>query len=241
MAQLLVSVRTAAEVEAALAGGAALLDVKEPANGPLGRADDGTVAEVVRAVAGRCPVSAALGELRYGMPARPVEGLRRCAYWKAGLAQFARQDWRGSLEYAIRQCEQVAPEGQVVTVAYADWQSADAPPVEEVCAFARGRPGSVFLLDTFTKAAGTTLLDYLPRPKIALLGRLCRAAGVRVALAGSLGREQIECLLRVEPDWFAVRGAVCAGGERTARVEEGKVRELVGLLGGRAGATRRAS
>ena len=63
MTQLLVSVRSAEEAEAALHGGAALIDVKEPRRGALGRASDGILADVVRTVAGRRPVSAALGEL----------------------------------------------------------------------------------------------------------------------------------------------------------------------------------
>ena len=41
---LLVSVRDAAEAGNAVAGGAALIDVKEPARGALGRADDAIVA-----------------------------------------------------------------------------------------------------------------------------------------------------------------------------------------------------
>ena len=60
---LLVSVRSAAEACAALAGGAALIDVKEPAHGPLGRASDDVIRAVMDAVGGRCAVSAALGEL----------------------------------------------------------------------------------------------------------------------------------------------------------------------------------
>ena len=62
--RLLVSVRDAAEAEAALAGGADLIDVKEPSRGPLGRADAGVIRYVVKAVGGRAPVSAALGELK---------------------------------------------------------------------------------------------------------------------------------------------------------------------------------
>src|SRR5207248_4650901 len=83
--KLLVSVRNRAEAEAALAGGADLIDVKEPKRGALGAADARTLAAVVAAVAGRRPVSAALGELREtfwkGPPALP--GL---AYVKWGLA-----------------------------------------------------------------------------------------------------------------------------------------------------------
>src|SRR2546421_8597639 len=60
---LLVSVRSAVEAVAALHGGAALIDVKEPRRGSLGRAEDATIAAVVACIAGRVPVSAALGEL----------------------------------------------------------------------------------------------------------------------------------------------------------------------------------
>ena len=59
---LLVSVRTAAEVAAALDGGADLIDVKEPAKGPLAPAEAEVVAAVIDAVDGQVPVSAALGE-----------------------------------------------------------------------------------------------------------------------------------------------------------------------------------
>src|SRR6516162_9005987 len=81
--RLLVSVRNATEAEAALAGGAHLIDVKEPARGPLGRADEATIAAVVRRVAGRRPVSAAMGELAPNAGPGAPPGL---AYVKWGLA-----------------------------------------------------------------------------------------------------------------------------------------------------------
>ena len=58
MTGLLVSVRNGEEAAQALAGGAAVVDVKEPARGALGRADFGRLAEVVEAVGGRVPLSA---------------------------------------------------------------------------------------------------------------------------------------------------------------------------------------
>src|SRR4051812_39902678 len=63
MPGLLVSVRSPQEALAALAGGADIIDVKEPANGSLGRAEDDVIRAVVDVVAGRRPVSAAMGEL----------------------------------------------------------------------------------------------------------------------------------------------------------------------------------
>src|SRR3954468_22924345 len=93
---LLISVRGAGEGEGALRGGADAIDVKEPRRGPLGRADDATVAAVVAGVAGRRPVSAALGELvEAGAAAPAVPGL---AFVKWGLAGAAATAWQRRLE-----------------------------------------------------------------------------------------------------------------------------------------------
>ena len=126
---LLVSVRSAAEARAALHGGAALIDVKEPDHGPLGRASDETIVEVVAAVAGRCPVSAALGELCDDPGTAVPAGL---AFVKWGLARCG-AGWRDDL------AGRHAGGARVVAVAYADWQCARAPAVDEVSAFAAER------------------------------------------------------------------------------------------------------
>jgi uncharacterized protein (UPF0264 family) len=228
--QLLVSVRSPDEALAALEGGAALIDVKEPANGSLGRAADGAIAAVIRAVAGRQPVSAALGELLREPAPYPGAGL---AYVKWGLAGCGRRPgWQQVLAAGIAQVERRRPPCQVVTAAYADWEPAEAPPLNEVIAFAHRRPGSALLLDTFQKGDGRTLLDWLPLPELMRACRRCRAAGIRVALAGSLGPKQIRRLLPVRPDWFAVRGSVCTGEDRRGTVSADAVRGLVALLGG---------
>jgi uncharacterized protein (UPF0264 family) len=126
---------------------------------------------------------------------------------------------------------------QAVPVAYADAERANAPAVDDVVAFAcrRAWPARqhVLLLDTFEKHPlphRPTLLDWLSVQNVCTLCERCRAAGVRVALAGSLGREEIRQLLPARPDWFAVRGAVCAGCDRQQSVSADRVRGLVRLL-----------
>jgi (5-formylfuran-3-yl)methyl phosphate synthase len=227
MTQLLVSVRSAAEARQALAGGAALIDVKEPARGALGRADDDVIRAVVAEVAGRCPVSAALGEWADGIGQYPDADLN---YVKYGLAGCAPQ-WRSSFE---RWFDQRHP--QLVLTAYADWKCAKAPSVDDVFALASAHAGSVMLVDTCCKAAGVTgkarptLLDWLPVAWLEHLCEHCRAAGVKIALAGSLGAAEIRALANAQPDWFAVRGAVCTGADRDGMVQLDKVRALVDLL-----------
>jgi len=116
--QLLVSVRSAAEAVIALEGGAALIDVKEPANGSLGRADTQVIRDVVGAVALRRPVSAALGEWIDDAGLIPDADLRYVKWGLAGCRYSA--DWRSELARLLD--SQRRP--QSVLVAYADAECA---------------------------------------------------------------------------------------------------------------------
>ena len=119
--------------------------MKEPAHGPLGRAADQVVADVVRSVAGRRLVSAALGEFAETPQPPGVEGL---AYAKWGLAGCAdRAAWPAELATA----GQALPECRLVPVAYADWRRAAAPPPEAVLAFALEHCCAALLIDTWGK------------------------------------------------------------------------------------------
>jgi uncharacterized protein (UPF0264 family) len=229
MAELLVSVRSAEEAAAALAGGAALIDIKEPSRGSLGRPDAATIACVLQTVAGRRPVSVALGELLHTPSLPSLHGLSYAKWGLAGCGE--RESWRAELESAIEPWRRVTPECRWVAVAYADWRRAQAPPPEDVCAFACQRRAGAFLLDTWHKD-GTTLLDWLSPTTVGELTACCRLAGVRVALAGSLRLDQLAALLPVNPDWFAVRGAVCRDGDRRQEICPERIRDWADFLSG---------
>ena len=236
MSELLVSVRSVEEASAAIAGGAAIIDIKEPANGSLGRADGRVIRDIVHFTGKRRPVSAALGEWTDEGNSAPDAGL---TYVKWGLAHCGRNErWRA---YFSEQIANRTHDPQVVLVAYADWQCAQAPSVEDVLAVAVGQPGSVLLIDTHCKDAAPgvksrpTLLDWLRQGDVFDICARCRQARVKVALAGSLGEVEIRALLRAQPDWFAVRGAVCDGSDRRAEVCAEKVRKIVLLLTNRSG------
>lgn len=272
--RLLVSVRSAAEAEAALAGGADLIDIKEPTRGSLGRADDRVIADILRQVAGRRPVSAALGELwdarhspspptprsacgkrgeekltpKQKLPASEERGekdshspvrsrfpsssiLTSLCFLKWGLSCCRSQPWRDWLRGVIGNIETSHEASQVVAAAYADAALADAPPVSEIVAFACTRPGSVLLIDTFAKDNSKNLLDWLSVQQLAAIQRQCRAANVRLALAGSLREGDIASLLPLQPDWLAVRGAACEQG-RTSAICAEKVRRLAQQIHG---------
>lgn len=248
---LLVSVRNAAEAAAALAGGAAIVDVKEPAHGPLGAADPPVVAAIAAAVGTRTAWTMACGELREGAAgiASHLERVRAVlrdapaavppAAVKAGLAGLAAGSWRS----AVRELWTALPPGvDRVAVAYADWRVAAAPPPEEVVSLAASAGAAVLLVDTFDKSAGG-LLEWCPPSRLAELIDAARSAGLQVAVAGRITMAEIPMISALGPDVVALRSAVCSndggGSGRLGTVREDLVRRACRLVNAvaRAGAS----
>jgi uncharacterized protein (UPF0264 family) len=221
MAELLVSVRSIAEAEAALTGGAAIIDIKEPFLGSLGRATDSTIAGVIDFLNQRVRVSAALGELAQTPDPVRCPGL---TYAKWGLAGCGPR-WPDELERAGRRQQALAPDCQIVAVAYADWRLARAPSPAEIFDFVGQVGWQTMLIDTWCKN-GRTLLDWMPPIEVEQICRECRRAGICVALAGSLGAKEIHILQPAKPDIFAVRGAVCHCHNRRKGLDPIKIRRL---------------
>jgi uncharacterized protein (UPF0264 family) len=214
-------VRSADEARAALAGGADLIDVKEPTRGPLGQADPDVIRGVIAAVRGRAPASAALGEWSDWDGKLLPPGLE---YVKWGMARQKAGDPRPASE--IRSvCCGPAP----VLVAYADHRRADSPEPEWLAVSAIRLQFRAFLIDTAIKD-GSALLDWIEPARLAGIRSRLADAGVAVALAGSLDEPSIRALAPLFPDWFAVRGAACAGG-RLGAVCPFRVRRLREVIG----------
>ena len=228
---LLVSVRSAVEALAALAGGADVIDVKEPNQGSLGSADDETISDVVRAVADRAPVSAALGELvdllgsQNGDLARTlVDGV---SLFKMGLARCGSlSDWQTHWQRAVDMLRSTSPNrnAQAVAVVYADWHTAQSPSPHDVLSAAIQRRSPALLIDTWDKSGGT-LFDHWPAGALQGFVSEVRSHNISVVLAGSLTSQNVTTAARLAPDLVAVRTAACEGG-RTGTVSEKRVREL---------------
>jgi uncharacterized protein (UPF0264 family) len=225
MTKLLVSVRDAAEAELALTGGADLIDIKEPARGPLGAADAATIRAIVAQVAGRAPLSAALGELSEGHRLESSLG-GHVRYAKFGLAGEARvNDWTRRARAAIA----LLPPGvTAVGVAYADWNAASAPDPWDVLARAPSLGCGAVLLDTFDKTSGS-LGRYLSRAALERFVAAARTANLVCVVAGGLGRQEIADILPLVPHYVGVRGAAASGG-RTGPLDANRVRQLAELV-----------
>lgn len=219
---LLVSIRDAEEARYALAGGADILDVKEPLRGPLGAADEETlraVASAVQSQSGQVSLTAALGEaLDMGgvsIPAVP-EGYSYCKLGMSWLRHRANWEdrWRKSRavfeDRAGRQLDWVA-------VAYADDIAAGSPPISEVLSAGIRANCRGLLIDTFDKSAGR-LTDFLTRGCLEELAYEAHEAKMFLAVAGRLRVEDLELLRDCPIDVVGVRTAACAGELRSGRV-----------------------
>lgn len=227
------SVRDACEAEAALRGGAAVIDVKEPDRGPLGMADVAAIADIVTLINGRAPVSAALGEVVEWiaavdarsalLPALPP-GL---SFVKLGLAGLgARGDWC-TMWLSVRMAFEQAAGRPLpwVAAAYADAGRADAPPLSDVIEAAARTACPGVLIDTWDKSRGG-LFECLPEPELLRGLQRARRRGLFVALAGKLTAADLRRPALQSADVIGVRSAACTEENRRCGIAADRVAKL---------------
>ncbi|HUJ35033.1 MAG TPA: (5-formylfuran-3-yl)methyl phosphate synthase [Solirubrobacteraceae bacterium] len=217
--RLLVSVVSASESRRALAGGADIIDVKDPREGALGAPAPNVLSEVVRAVGGAAPVSVALGDLP-DLPhtvALAARGAAACGaqFVKVGLRGVVDLDRAVAVVSAV--LDAVGDQVSVIAAAYADAGALDPPAFTPALLPAlverTGIAGA--LVDTFVKD-GRGLYASLSEAELAELVAATRRAGGSFGIAGQL---RLGSLRRVDADVVGVRSAVCRGGDRSAELD----------------------
>lgn len=222
MTLFLASVRDAAEAELALGAGADIIDLKDPSTGTLGALHPRAIASCVRAVAGRAPLSATIGDLPLAghtlgtaISATAALGVD---YVKLGV--FPAEDAERRLELLEAEAARV----RLILVLFADAM----PEFDAIGLAARiGAQGVMF--DTLGKGAGS-LPDHMSY--IALAGHIASAKteGLIVGVAGSLKARHIPSLLALEPDLLGFRGALCQGGDRTRSLDPVRLSAIRALI-----------
>lgn len=221
--RLLVSVRNASEAAAALAGGADIVDAKEPFNGPLGQVSPAALAAIASAVGDGAPVSAALGDIGRddivsGAHAAADAGT---AFVKVG---FAGMGGRLTLAADLLASARVTSTGALVLVAYADYEKAGAPSPDDVLALADRARAAGVLLDTCDKR-GPGLTTLMTSDSLRAFVTRARSAGHIVAVAGSLTVDDLDRVHDAGADIAGVRSAACDGG-RSGIVTIARVQRL---------------
>jgi (5-formylfuran-3-yl)methyl phosphate synthase len=223
--RLLVSVKSAEEAEAALAGGADFIDAKDPAAGALGAVSLDVLRGIHSTVAGLKPVSAALGD---AVDEPAIERDAR-AYALAGASLvkigFAGISNRSSVTALLDAAKRGATSNAgVIAVAYADADRAASADLWQIVDAAASAGATGVLLDTADKH-GPGLRALMTGATLASWVAAAHDAGLLVALAGKLSADDLEFVGDAGADIAGVRGAACEG-ERTGRVVADRVRSL---------------
>lgn len=226
--QFLASVTTVEEALMAVAGGADIIDCKDPARGALGALPVATVAAIRAAVPATIPVSATVGDLpaEQGAVAGAARAMARsgCDIIKIGF--FPGGDARATI--AALGALDIAP------VRIAGLLLADLDPrFDLIGAMAQAHFAGV-MIDTARKGGGT-LLDHQTPASLSQFAGLAQNRGLFAGFAGSLGLSDIAPLMRLKPDVLGFRGALCTSGSRTGPLDEQAVRAVATLMraGGR--------
>jgi uncharacterized protein (UPF0264 family) len=228
MIRLLASVRAVEEAVIAEAGGADIIDLKEPAQGALGRLPDGTIRAILRALDGRRLASATIGDMPLDARAVPA-AVRAMAATGVDIVKLG--VFQGDVAATFTALASPARDGvRMVAVLFGDRQPDFS--IVQRCAES-GFYG--VMLDTAAKSAGP-LTRHLDRQKLAEFIETARRHGLFVGLAGSLGIADLPALMSLEPDYLGFRSALTSGG-RSAPLDRDAVAALRDALMSSATAT----
>ncbi len=222
MTLMLASVTGPQEAALALAGGADLIDLKDPRHGALGAVTPEVARRTVALVAGRRPVSAVTGDL----PMQPaVVAEAAAALTETGVDYIKQGIFPGGDSVAcVRALASLASRVRLVAVLFADRH----PDLGLLPALKQaGFWGA--MLDTAEKGRGR-LLDAMSVPRLHDFVAACRAQGLHAGLAGSLEAPDVPRLLVLEPHLLGFRGALCGPGGRQAAIDPEAVQVIRALI-----------
>ena len=216
--------------------GVDIVDIKNTAEGSLGANFPWLIRQVAETLA-EFPVtiSATLGDL----PAKPgtaalasVGAVHSGAtYIKAGLYGTKTVAQASEVMNAVRRAaHDLNPEAKIVAAGYADAERFDGLLADDLVAAASAAKADVVMLDTAIKD-GATLFDALSEQALATFIRQGKAAGMSVAVAGSIGFQHLPLLRRLQPDVIGLRSAVCVDGNRRQAIDPQRVTQLMDLVG----------
>lgn len=223
MTRLLVSVANFAEAEIAFRANVDLVDLKNPAAGSLGRPAKELKLQAVAAKPSHMVLSCALGEWHEQADLPIPTGFD---YLKFGLSHTRHLEWH-SIISQLYSC--LVNNARPVLVCYVDSDLACAPIVQELIPAGLEAGFRTVLLDTFNKSAGI-LSTYCDPAQIRNWIELVHEAQGEIAIGGGITLENLPEIAALQPDWVAVRGAICLNGLRTNSLDPQRIATASSLV-----------
>jgi (5-formylfuran-3-yl)methyl phosphate synthase len=217
------------EARSALAGGADILDVKNPKEGSLGANFPWTIKAVAELARGRVPVSATIGDLDYKPGTASLAALGAAFsgadYVKVGLLGVKSAEQAGDmLENIVRTVKDYDQRKKVVASAYSDYSRVGSIPPMLLPAVAESSGADVVMVDTAIKD-GRSTFEFMNEQGLSEFISAGKSLGLEVAIAGTIGFGDLNLLNRIDPDIIGVRGIVC-GGDRKSSIRPELVNKL---------------
>lgn len=227
--KLLVSPINTIEAEAAFAGGADIIDVKNPKEGSLGANFPWVIHAVVEMVNSRKPVSATIGDFNFKPGTASLAALGAAVsgvdYIKTGLYDIQTSDQAEELLSKIaRSIKEYDSSKMVVAAAYSDFRRINSISPLLLPEIGAKVGADVVMIDTGIKD-GRSTFEFMSEEELTRFVDDARDLGLTTALAGTIKFEDLDALNRINPDIIGIRGVVC-GGDRNAEIKQELVEEF---------------
>lgn len=233
--KLLISPKNETEAVEAIAGGADIIDVKNPNEGPLGANFPWVIRRIRQVAPANIEVSCTLGEApnRPGSMALASLGAATTGvnYIKAGLYGLKTlEDAVYLMQSVTKAAKEYNPYIKVVASGYADANRISTVDPLLVPEIARKSQADIAMLDTAIKD-GKTLFAFLAKSQLQCFVDAAHRYGLKAALAGSLQKEDLPTVYTLGADVVGLRGAACTLGDRVnGQITRKKVQELVEIV-----------
>jgi uncharacterized protein (UPF0264 family) len=225
------------EVEAseAIAGGADIIDVKNPQEGPLGANFPWIIKRIREITPKNILLSCTLGEVPNLPGSISLAALGAASlgvdYIKVGLYGFKTpQEATYLLHNVNRAAKEYNPKIKVVATGYADAERIGAIDPLLVPEIAYRALIDVAMIDTAVKD-GKNLFTFLTNKQLEKFVNSSHKFGLEAALAGSLKKQDMKAVYGLGADIAGSRGAACTNNDRIkGQITEKQVRDLVKTL-----------
>ncbi|NHW24042.1 MAG: (5-formylfuran-3-yl)methyl phosphate synthase [Archaeoglobales archaeon] len=231
---VLVSPKNLSEALEAIAGGADIIDVKNPAEGSLGANFPWVISEIAKIAKkhGKA-VSATTGDMPYKPGTASLAALGAAVsgadYVKVGLYGVRNEvEAEEVVEGVVKAVKGYDKEKKVVIAGYGDHSRINAISPLKLPKIAADCGADVVMVDTAIKD-GTSIFDHMSFENLRSFVSVARENGLQCAIAGNIGWDHLELLRKLSPDIIGVRTIVCERG-RDSSIKRELVRKLKMLV-----------
>jgi (5-formylfuran-3-yl)methyl phosphate synthase len=233
--KLLISSINEKEALEAIAGGADIVDVKNPLEGALGANYPWVIKRIKEITPKNLEVSCTLGEVGNLPGSVSLAALGAASlgidYIKVGLSGTKTpEEALFLLQQVNRAAKECNPKIKIAVAGYADAKKIGSIDPLLIPEIAHKAQVEIAMIDTSSKD-GKNLFDHLSFEAIKKFINAAHGFGLEAALAGSLRKQALPMVYGLGADIAGLRGAACTNNNRvTGQITRKLVSELVGVV-----------